>query len=162
MILEELIGYWVALVSSFLGRTPTISRQSLQKEHALISVQIQNSWSSPALSATHALVSFLHQLISLSDIPNQSARILLLDFTKAFNRINHHFLIINQNRRSEHRPNPYCMGKKFPHWTKAARKNWEICFQPGTRKWRCPQATVLGPISFIIMIYDLLMEYQAR
>ena len=44
------------------------------------------------LSTTHALVSFFHQLDSLSDIPNQCVRILLLDFSKAFNRINN-FLI---------------------------------------------------------------------
>ena len=38
MILEELIGSWLALISSFLGQTPPISRQNLETEYTLISV----------------------------------------------------------------------------------------------------------------------------
>ena len=38
MILEELIGSWVSLASSFLGQTPPMSRKNLQREYTLISV----------------------------------------------------------------------------------------------------------------------------
>ena len=37
MILEELIGSWVALVSSLLAQTPPISQENLQREYILIS-----------------------------------------------------------------------------------------------------------------------------
>ena len=38
MILEELIGSWVALVSSLFTHAPPISRENLQREYRLISV----------------------------------------------------------------------------------------------------------------------------
>ena len=50
------------------------------------------------LSTTHALVSFFHHLYSVSDKPNQCLRILLLHFSKAFDRINHHILIKEMER----------------------------------------------------------------
>ena len=38
MILEEIIGSWVALVSSLFAQAPPISRENLQREYTLLSV----------------------------------------------------------------------------------------------------------------------------
>ena len=45
------------------------------------------------LSTTHALLSFAHHLYGSTDQLDQCVRVLLLDFSKAFDRIDHHILI---------------------------------------------------------------------
>ena len=49
------------------------------------------------LFTTHALLSFAHHLYNVTDQPNQCARILLLDFSKAFDRIDHNILLNKMN-----------------------------------------------------------------
>ncbi len=44
-------------------------------------------------STTHALVEMLHMCYDATDASKQFARILLLDYTKAFDLINHHILL---------------------------------------------------------------------
>ena len=46
-----------------------------------------------SLSTTHALLSFVHHLYKSTDQTNQCVRVLLLDFSKAFDRIDHYILI---------------------------------------------------------------------
>ena len=50
------------------------------------------------LSTTHALLPFAHHLYNVTDQLNQCARILLLDFCKAFDRIYHNILLNKMNR----------------------------------------------------------------
>ena len=45
------------------------------------------------LSTTHALLPFFHHLYGTTDQPDQCVRVLLLDFSKAFDKIDHHILI---------------------------------------------------------------------
>ena len=47
------------------------------------------------LSTTHALLSFVHHLYKSTDKTNQCVRVLLIDFSKAFDRIDHYILIKN-------------------------------------------------------------------
>ena len=47
------------------------------------------------LSTTHALLSFAHHLYKSTDKTNQCVRVLLIDFSKAFDRIDHYILIKN-------------------------------------------------------------------
>ncbi|CAB4042557.1 Hypothetical predicted protein, partial [Paramuricea clavata] len=45
------------------------------------------------LSTTHALLSLVHHLYKVTDQRDQCVRVLLLDFSKAFDRINHNILL---------------------------------------------------------------------
>ena len=54
-------------------------------------VDWQQFGSLAGLSTTHALLSFFHHLYKTTD--DQCVRVLLLDFSKAFDKIDHHILI---------------------------------------------------------------------
>ena len=57
-----------------------------------------NKYGSIKPSTTHALVDLLHQCYTSTDATKQYARILLLDFSKAFDLINHNILLQNLAR----------------------------------------------------------------
>jgi hypothetical protein len=44
-------------------------------------------------STTHALLSLLHHLLNETDVPENAVRIFLLDFSKAFDHIDHNILL---------------------------------------------------------------------
>ena len=56
-------------------------------------VERQQFGSLAGLSTTHGLLSFFHHLYKTTDELDQCVRVLLLDFSKAFDKIDHHILI---------------------------------------------------------------------
>ena len=64
----------------------------------------------PGLSTTHALLSLVHHLYKATEQRDQCVRVLLLDFSNAFDRINHNILL---RKMRDMAIDPTLMGKKF-------------------------------------------------
>ena len=56
-------------------------------------IDLNQFGSLPGLPTTHALLSLVHHLYKANDKRDQCVRVLLLDFSKAFDRINHNILL---------------------------------------------------------------------
>ena len=112
-------------------------------------------------STTHALVTLVHHLLQETDVTGNSVRVFILDFSKAFDRIDYNILL----------------GKLTAMDVPQISMNWVRSFLTSRKQrvklngfvsdWRAvnggvPQSTALGPILFLVMVNDLLNDWKDR
>ena len=109
-------------------------------------------------STTHYLVKLLDDIQKAVDFPKHSAALITTDFSKAFDRIDHHILIekfIHLGVRTSILPWICSLSSR----SQAVRyngtlSNWE------TVKAGVPQGTKIGPIAFLVMFNDFVTDHQ--
>ena len=108
-------------------------------------------------STTHALVHLLHNWLSALEEPNTFIRTCMIDFSKAFDRIDHNILI--DKLRLLNVP-PVLL-----NWCASflRQRQQRVKLQNCTSNWRTinagvPQGTKLGPLFFLIMVNDLVSQ----
>ena len=108
---------------------------------------------------THALLSLIHDLLNETDAPKNGVKIFVLDFSKAFDHIDHNILL---NKLSDLDVPPTII-----NWIRSflTRRSHRVKISHCVSEWQTlnggvPQGTVLGLILFLIMVSDLLTDWK--
>ena len=105
-------------------------------------------------STTHALVHLIHQLLHVTEIPKTLVRSCLIDFSKAFDRIDHNILLYKLQLLS--------VPPLLLNWCADFLRNRQQRVMVGQSKssWKSvcagvPQGIKLGPLLFLVMVNGL-------
>ena len=104
-------------------------------------------------SATTALIHLIHQWLAATEIPQTLVRSCLIDFSQAFDRINHNILLCKLQTLG--------VPPILLNWCASVLRNRQQRVKLGTFKssWKpinagVPQGTKLGPLFFLVMVND--------
>ena len=108
-------------------------------------------------STTHALVHLVHYWLSALETPNTIIRTCFIDFSKAFDRIDHNILmrklqLLNVPPVLLNWCSSFLQGRQQLVKLKTCKSDWKEI------KAGVPQGTKLGPLFFLIMVNDLSSE----
>ena len=105
-------------------------------------------------STTHALVELVHQWQNALDKPGRMVRMLMLDFSKAFDRVDHTIVL----KRLANLGLPDFIAKWMTSYI--CRRKQRVRIGQYVSDWRTinagvPQGTLCGPVCFLLHINDL-------
>ena len=115
----------------------------------------------PTKSTNHALVYFLHLVLSALDRGQCSIRIFFADFKKGFDLVDHN-VVVDELQKLQVSP-------AITRWIKSflSCREQSVRIGSSTSRWKranggLPQGTKLGPFLFAVLVNSLLKDWNAR